>query len=404
MPEMCVRCSFCFTYIYIYITMKYELYTLEELVGDILTNPEIKDTADAVFLSEVKRTEKAIIHNLLLQRSATQLRTGFTVHVHKLVEMTDRLFEVCAFTDPKVTAVLGLLASLKKVLPDLVDRAIPLPKAFRVVQGNLLKEEWEKLLPRLAEHGAGAELLEIAFLPLEEFTALKIKLSWFHYTWLRQYLDELAGIDFTRFEPYPSAEHLIHECLIRMDFNHSRVTSYCSRVIRDSADKHKDEELLVLNMSKKIISQLPVMTLESFYPKQQTVVSELCRWIDKEIEFRGVYDLNIFKAVGKKIPVNPYKFIYDMTLGQLTLFKKMLHDHKVFPNDSVDDLGLKISYNCGTVNKKEVTLKSVMAKMYTKDSKVISPVYELIAEMIDNLAPTLELLIQMKTDLQPFMG
>jgi hypothetical protein len=382
--------------------MKYELPTLEEMVEASINKTAQFKEAD--FLAEAKRVERAVIASLLSQKSQTALRTGFMVHMQKLVELTDSLFEVCDFNDPKVDVLLAVLAALKKVLPDLVDRSIALPKAFRMVQGKELMAEWDKLLPVLKEQVTSAELLEIAALPLEEFVSLKVKLSWFHYTWLKQYLSELESIDFSRFAPYPSAEHLIHECLIRMDFNHSRVTGYCSRVISESADKYKDEELLVLDMSKKIIAQLPVLTQESFYPKQQTLVSELIRWIDKEIEFRGVYDLNVFKAVGKKIPVNPYKFIYDMTLEQLTYFKKLLHDQKVFPEDSVDQLGLKITYNCGTVNKKQVTLKSVMAKMYTKNSKVISPVGELVGEMILNLTPLLELLVRMQQDIEPFMN
>jgi hypothetical protein len=383
--------------------MKYELHPLEELVSDMITGPEIVATDNAAFLQEVKRTEKAIIHNLLMKKSETQLRAGFTIHVQKLVELTDRIFEVCAFNDPKVTAVLGLLASLKKALPDLVDRNIPLPKAFRVVQGQRLKAEWDKLLPKLQEHIASPELLEIAALPFEEFTSLKIKMSWFHYTWLKQYLHELDHIDFSRFEPYPSAEHLIHECLIRMDFNHSRVTGYCCKVIRDSADRYKDEELLVLDMSKKIVSQLAILSMESFYPKQQSLVRELCRWVDMEIEFRGAYDLAVFAAAGKKIPVNPYKFIYDMTLEQLAFWKKLQLDHKVFIEDNIDTFGIKIAYNTGTKNKDDLSAHSVISKLYSKDTKVISPVYELVVAMIAYLQPTLELLLRMQADLKPFM-
>ena len=388
--------------------MNYELEALEKFVSGWAAEPDLSQSQEQLFTDEAWRTKKAIIHNLLLQQNQTLLHTYFTVHMQKLVELCDKLFDLTAQNTKHfgVIALLELLDSLKKAMPALIDRSLALPKAFRIIQGTGLMGEWEAIIPRLEGIGATTELLEIAALPFNEFTALNLKLSWFHYIWLKQYLYELNTIDFDRFEPYPSPVHLIHECLIKLDFNHSRFLAYCCKVIKTSTDKFEDlrEQLLVLSMSKKIIRQYPMISGEPFYQKKQSIIKDLVNWIDEETDFRNVYDLNIFASIGKKVPVNPYKFIYDMTLEQLAFWKKLQYDHKVFIEDNLDSFSIKIAYNTGTKNKNELSVGSITSKLYSKDYKVISPVYELVFAMLTSIQPITELLQKMLDDLKPFMA
>ena len=390
--------------------MNYELKKLEDLVNAWSTNPSMADLAgqQAAFVEEAWRTKKAIIHNVLLQENQTLLHTYFTVHMQKLVELCDRLFEIVE-REPAhyaVTETLDLLYAIKKAVPALIDRSLALPKAFRVIQGERLFEKWNALVPKLTDIGASPELLEIASLPFEEFKSLKLKLSWFHYIWLKQYLHELETMDFAKFEPYPSAVHLIHEILIRLDFNHARFMVYCCKVIRDSAGAFEDpkEQLLVLSMSRKIVRQLPMISAEPFYQKKQSIIKDIVNWIDEETDFRSVYDLGIFTSIGKKVPVNPYKYIYDMTLEQLAFWKKLQYDHKVYIEDNLDSFSIKIAYNSSTKNKEELSIGSITSKLYSKDYKVISPVYELVYAMLMTIQPIAELLQKMLDDLKPFMA
>ncbi|MEO7214935.1 hypothetical protein [Mucilaginibacter sp.] len=390
--------------------MKYELEKLEALVSIWSSDKSLlnSDEQQMNFQLEAWNTKKAIIHNLLLQRNQTLLATYFTIHMQKLVELCDRLFDL-AEQDTAHAAVIGvldLLGAIKRAVPTLIDRDLALPKAFRLIQGRRLREQWDELVPRLEDVGASPELLKIAVLPFEEFDSLKLKLSWFHYIWLKQYLYELENIDFTRFEPYPSPVHLLNECLIRLDFNHSRLMAYCCKVIRENTDKFESpkEQLLVLSMSKKIVRQYAMISAEPFYQKKQSIVTDLCKWIEEETDFRSVYDLGVFASVGKKVPVNPYKFIYDMTIEQLAFWKKLQYDHNVYVEENLDTFSIKIAYNSSTKNREELSSRSVMSKFYTKDQKVISPVYELVIAMISVIQPTLELLQKMLDDLKPFMA
>ncbi|MDB4925508.1 hypothetical protein [Mucilaginibacter sp.] len=390
--------------------MKYELETLETLAGEWAVNQTLTTLGEQKksFIDEAWRTKKAIIHNLLLQKNQTLLHTYFTIHMQKLVELCDKVFDAVGqdTAHSVVIAILDLLDALKKAVPGLIDRDLALPKAFRVIQGKRLADEWEQLLPKLKNIGATPELLEIAVLPFEEFSSLKLKLSWFHYIWLKQYLYELDNLDFSKFEPYPSAVHLIHECLIRLDFNHSRFMAYCCKVIRESTDQFEEpkEQLLVLSMSRKIIRQFPMISGEPFYQKKQSIIKDLIKWVDEETDFRSVYDLGIFASIGKKVPVNPYKFIYDMTLEQLAFWKKLQYDHKLYIEDNLDSFSIKIAYNSSTRNKDELSIGSITSKLYSKDHKVISPVYELILAMFTTMQPIMELLQKMLDDLKPFMA
>jgi hypothetical protein len=390
--------------------MKYELETLEKLVASFTTRDAnlSKNEVSKLLKNEAWKAEKAIIHNLLLQNNTTLLRTYFTVHVQKLVELCDKLYDTHGLQKggDEINAVLELLGALKKAVPDLIDRSIALPKAFRIIQGAIFKTEWGDFVPKLKQLRASPQLLNIAVLPIDEFISLERKLSWFHYIWLKQYLAELKNIDFSQYEPYPSPEHLIHECLIQMDFNHPRFIAYCSTVIKDNADNFQElkEQLLAFNKSKKIIRQLPIISAEPFYQKQQSVIKDLCKWIDEEVDFRNLYDNGVYMSIGKKTHINPYKYVYDMTLEQLAFWKKLQYDHKVYVEDNLEKFSVKVAYNSSTKNKEILSLGSINSKFYSKDLKVIAPIFELIAAMIATIQPTLELLQRMLDDLRPFMG
>jgi len=389
--------------------MKYELETLEKLVNSAVTGQSTKEKEGAIlFKDEAWRTEKAIIHNLLLQRNTTLLRTYFTIHVQKLVDLSDRLFDApdVMVSHPGITAILELLGALKKTVPNLIDRNIVLPRAFRVIQGEAMYSEWKSLLPTFRELGFSDELLEIAALPFEEFGSLNRKLSWFHFTWLKQYLSELRDTNFKSFEPFPSVDHLLTALLIRMDFNHPRLVVYCSRVVKENADSFESvkEQLLVLSKAKKIVKQFTMLSVEPFYQKQPGVVGGLCNWIDQEADFVKEYDQGVFAAIGQKVPVNPYKFIYDMNIEQLAFWNKLQYDHRVYMEKDLDSFSIKIAYNSSTKNKAELSVGSITSKMYTKDYRVISPVYEMVTAMMATIRPILELLQKMSDDLRPFMA
>jgi|GEM_PF-2761826 len=389
--------------------MKYELETLEKLVAETVAGSgDFDEKTTVMFKDEACRTEKSIIHNLLLQQNGTLLRTYFTIHVQKLVDLCDRLFDVPEIieTHPGINAILDLLGALKKAVPNLIDRDIALPKAFRVTQGEVLLAEWQSLLPAFRALGFSEQLLEIAALPFDEFSSLNRKLAWFHFTWLKQYLSELRFMNFDDFEPYPSADHLLTEILIRMDFNHPRLVAYCSRGVKENANSFEGikEQLLVFSMAKKIVKQYTMLSVEPYYQKQPGVAGGLCNWIDQEVDFMNEYDLDVFTAVGKKVPINPYKFIYDMNIEQLAFWKKLQYDHRVYVEKDLDSFSIKIAYNSSTKNKAELSAGSITSKMYTKDYRVISPVYEMVTAMMATIQPILELLQKMSDDLRPFMG
>jgi hypothetical protein len=184
----------------------------------------------------------------------------------------------------------------------LINRNLPLPKLFRVVQCPLFISGWEAVVSGWNTIEVDPLLLEIARLPVEEFCYSDRKLSWFHFVWLKKYVAELSGIDFKNFEPYPSAEYQIQDYMIRLNFNHIRFTGYCERIMRMNADQFtgREEQLYVLNMSRKIIAQLRNLSEEPFYDDSTGVKDELYAWIDLEAEFRSQFDAEVFLIQGKR--------------------------------------------------------------------------------------------------------
>ncbi|WP_148042757.1 hypothetical protein [Pedobacter jejuensis] len=390
--------------------MKYELTKLEACLNKWSSEKSLTNVEEqlAAFRQHTWDAEKAIIHSLLLQRNQTSLHTYFSIHMQKLVELCDKLYELFDknVSHQTIMLTLNLLGALKKAAPTLIDRDLALPKAFRVIQGDIFKNQWQVLLLRFDELSLSPELAQIIELPLDEFSSLKRKLSWFHYIWLKQYFAELEQIDFSKYDQYPGPEHLLHVCLIKLNFNHPRLMTYCCELIKEKANGSEElkEQLFVLSMTKKILKQTTMLTDEPFYQKQQSIVEDICKWIDEELDFRNLYDVAVFTHNGRKVPVNPYKYIYDMTLEQLAFWKKLQYDHKVYIEDNIDNFSIKIAYNSSTKNKEELSVGSITSKLYSKDQKVIAPVHEIVAAMNATLRPILELLERMLEDLRPFMA
>ncbi|MES2458225.1 MAG: hypothetical protein V4594_21890, partial [Bacteroidota bacterium] len=287
--------------------------------------------------------------------------------------------------------VLNVLASMKKALPQLIGRDLPLPKLFRVVQCAFFVGEWAALVSGWSEIDADPLLLEIARLPVDEFCYSDRKLSWFHFVWLKKYIAELSGIDFNSFEPYPSAQYLIQEYMIRLNFNHIRFTGYCERVMRMNADRFatREEQVFVLQMARKVIGQLRDLSEEPFYDDGAGVKAELYGWIDLEIAFRSEFDAEVFLIQGEKVPVNRYKYVYSFKVDQLAYWQKLLLDHGIYVEESIGGLCDKTAYNSSTKNQEELSPGSIRSKLYSKDQAVIRPIYNVLKDMLEDIEPFL---------------
>ncbi|MES2458348.1 MAG: hypothetical protein V4594_22510 [Bacteroidota bacterium] len=376
--------------------MNYILKPFEKFVNTITSTPPDQQQ-DRLLLYEqlakkTERLEAVMLKDLLSQQRIRMQSTYFNVHMQKLVMLCDQLFDYendYQLPNEFSLLVLEVLASMKKALPHLIGRELPLPKLFRVVQCPFFQREWEAVVAAWTRIEVDPLLMEIARLPVDEFCYSDRKLSWFHFVWLKKYLTELSGIDFSNFEPYPAAEYLIHDYMIRLNFNHIRFTGYCERVMQWHADQfsEREQQLFVLNMAKKVIGQLRNLSDEPFYDDGAGVKEELYGWIDLEIAFRNEFDAEAFLIQGEKVPVNRYKYVYSFKVEQLAFFQKTLLDHGILMEENIGTLCEKTAYNCSTKNQEELSPGSIRSKLYTKEPSVIRPIYKLLKDIVEEIEP-----------------
>lgn len=392
--------------------MNYELEILEDIVNSwkqrvgnvgVQDLEEIKDRLQI----EMKRLEKLMISQLLSLRNETMVNSYFTIHMHKLSSLADRLYDGIAegIDTGVVIPVLNLIDALRKIYPSLVTRDLILPNAFRAIHGTALLQQWDELTTSWQSLGIDKEILEVAFLPLEEFGDLSKKLSWFHYSWIQQYLSSLENLDFSNYKPYPAPGYLISDHLALFNFNHAAFISFCHRLLQQRINRHKQKEdqLYLLRVAKKVIKQQRIISDVPFFYDKKSVKEELLHWIKEETDFRSLFDTAILESEGKVVPVNVYKYVYNMKVDQLAFWKKLQYDNGVYAEDNLDVFSAKIAYNASTKTTEDLSAKSVKSKLYGKEDQVIKPIYELIEKMLDDMSPSYKLLLNMRDEIKNFI-
>lgn len=360
--------------------MSYKLETLEQMVEDWnikhvpASDHDYSEMADQLII-EVKRVEKIMIGHLLSLKNDTMLNSCLTIHIEKLSGICDKLYDKTKEKSGHNTVqpLLNLIELLRSLNPSLIGRDIALTKAFRTSQYETLLAQWKKIISEWGHLNVDPELFEVAFLPLKEFSDMSNEFSWFHYTWIKQYLSSLESINFEIYAPYPTPEYLISDHLALFNFNHNRFLAFCYRILQQRISRYqvKEDQLYFLGVAKKIIKPQPVISDTPFYQDKKSVKEELQQWIKEEIGFRSMFDASILENEGKLVPVNLYKFVYNMKGEQLAFWKKLQYDNGVYGEDNLHNFCAKVANNSSTRNTEDLSAKSIKSKLYQKDGLVL---------------------------------
>ena len=374
--------------------MKYLLKPIEKIVNYIINNSKNRNTdikeLKIILRSEIDRIEVLMLEELLSEYSEPIKVDYFNINMQKLSVMCDRLYAYeWKELNSSETAelILNLIVIMKDALPRLIGRESSVPRLFRIKECPSLQKEWEIVREEWDHFSLDPALLEIAHLPIDEFYTNDRKMSWFHFMWLKKYLKGLAHIDFTTLRPYPKIEYFVYEHLIKMNFNHFRFAAYCEETIEHDLDTftEKIEQIYFLNMAKKIIGQIPVLSAEPFYSGIKTVKEELFQWIDLESEFRQHTDDQLITVKYNKKHVNTHKFKFNLTVEQLAFWQKLQFDNKIYEKENLDLFCEKVAYNSSTSNQEELSPGSIKSKLYSKNISLIRPIYGILEKMMAEL-------------------
>jgi len=332
--------------------------------------------ADHRLQLEAQRLEKEITVMLRSIDNFVQRDTFYNDTLAKLVDICDILFEVHHRVSPDTKVVLSLLTFVKQILPREVSPFIRLPKAFVFTQKEPMKTAWEEYDKTLHEQEIDPKLIGYARIPFQRFITGKEKLYWADYTWLKGYLALLAEIDWENADCNSKTEALM-SLLIGRDFNHERFYVYCKKYIqsRVALGNTKDRRLQELAICEKLVIEDTQTGLPSFDRHANSVSSRLVKWIREETA--------AMKAGRGEEYIGKLTVVWN--IDTLAPFFKLLWDHKLFKETTLDLLSKQIAAGFSSNTKGDFQAKTVAARFYVTDLDVMMTLEAFLTELLEDV-------------------
>jgi len=354
--------------------MNYEFESIEDIIGQIEKLPLAKkDTSkpDPVLQNEAKRLGKIITKHLMELSSETQIQTYLQVNLHKLVDFSDRLFNPEANHNPNAQIILNLIEEIRRPFANYIPENLKLPLLFARNESEKINQKWSKLKLKLDEIGNDPFLTDIMETPIKRFHRSPNKINWTDYQYLKSYVAVLERTT----QELPETEWAIVDVLIGLGFNHSRFTAYHARMIKDLInEKPVAEKQKVLQDAKIRVCQAESFTNLRFERHKMSVVDEICKWIDIE--------LNNNRDGTLKPGPNQMKLTTKLKAVELAFWQKLQYDFGIYDEITLESFSEKIAFNFKTVAQDELSAPSLKSKFYTKEQSVIDLIEKTLAEML----------------------
>lgn len=366
-------------------SMNIQFDILEAMVKDLEVRGMQRQRSAApetAFVTEARRVETLVSEKLLALKNPTQVSTLLNMVLQKLIIISDRLFGIGQAISPETGVILDLLTAIKSIVPQSISPQLPLPKGFVLTQRDLFSGQWKQLQAVLAGYGMDPLLVEIAGLPVQAFAGQKSRLVWRDYTWLRRFFGFLENADWAHHDCGSVDEALI-SCLIRLGYNHQRFLGYCYRVIKEksAAKVGRKAKLEELTRCKTLILQDVAISDLRYESRTEKVGDQLCSWVDAEIRLTAQVEAD---DSGENFK-NPFKLRHKLSVLAIALWYKLLYDHDLFDEESLDVLADKMSENISSKQQADISPGSIKTKFYTKDSATIKQLRDLLRRMLDDL-------------------
>ena len=160
-----------------------------------------------------------------------------------------------------------------------------------------------------------------------------------------------------------------------MVINYSRFTAFCYRRIKAKIEgKTSTEKSKALQTFKKNLRQLELLSNASFDSRKLTIVEELLKWINEEIESLDNDEIEVGS--------NPLKLNTTLRVLELAYWEKLQYDNGVYEEVNLDSLSEKIAFNFSSKFQEELSAPSIKSKFYPKERSIIQPIEELLVKML----------------------
>jgi hypothetical protein len=239
-----------------------------------------------------------------------------------------------------------------------------------------MKSNWESCVRDLTAQDIDPKLIAIAAIPFERFVSAKEKLYWGDYTWLKGYQSKLDALDWANNDCASKTEALL-SLLIGRDFNHDRFFIYCKKYItaRVKTVDTQNRRLLEYRLCEKLILEDTQIGLPAFDRHASAVSSRLLKWVKEETDALQTIDGGEY--IGKLGVV--------WNIDTLALFMKLLWDHKVFRDVTLEVFSQQIAAAYSSKGKGDFKAHSIYGRFYVKDEEVLRTLEALLLLMLADI-------------------
>jgi hypothetical protein len=340
-------------------------------------NPSIDvPPADHRIVLEAKQLEKGITAELRAIDNFTQRDTFHNDTLAKLVDICDTLFNIHHAVSPDTRVLLELLSAIRQVIPGEISPFLRLSKAFIFTKEATLQADWEAFAQNLKAQEIDPKLIGIAAIPFTRFFEGREKLHWGDYTWLKSYRSKLEAMDWENADCSGKTEALI-SLLIGRDFNHDRFFIYCKKYVEDrvAAIGTKKRRLMEYRVCEKLILEDTQIGLPAFDRHGSSVSSRLLKWVKEESDALQASDGEEY--IGKLAVV--------WNIDTLALFMKLLWDHKIFREVTLEVFSQQIAAAYSSKGKGEFKAHSIYGRFYVKEEEVLRTLEALLLLMLEDV-------------------
>ncbi|WP_316738432.1 hypothetical protein [Pedobacter aquatilis] len=378
---------------------------LQELCNNrIRSSKDEYSNFDKDFQIEAIAIQKKISFHVLSITNSTQIKAFFDFSMQELTIMCDSLFNYFEedSENKNVLLLLEILTNLRQTYKTLVDADTRFPVALRKIYGKHYKIEFAQIRDSWKSHKLSEKAYYMAEAPLNEFYESADELSWYHFSWIKRYLQYLRKLDFSESKEHKIPELPLAELLIQMDFNMLSFNGYCIQLFKEylgSFDTREEQVYMIAKLSKKI-AQLSKISIEPFYPYAQDCNTSLQNWLTEEKEFRLHYQDSFAEESALNTFKNKWKFhFHKWNAEQIGYFFKSLVDMDILRVDKNDDLHEQLSANCSSSTQQDIKPNTFKKKMYTMNQKLINPILKPIDKFLEVMEPALAIIKRFRDEL-----
>lgn len=359
--------------------MNYQYELLETFATQLSARRDhaVTETPDPMMVTETKKLNRTIPHHVLNLTNETQIASYMKMSLTKLTEACDLLYIPERKFNPDADLIVDLICSLIKMFADMVPGMVVLPQLFCKRESVIFYSKWQIIKQNLEQLKINPFLIDIIYIPFKKFSLLGPEAVWYDY----QYLKVYASILEAETSEELADEDALLDLLIGLGFNHSRLTAHYTNKLKKSYEGQSDNFINNLLMeAQTAVGQMNSRTSLSFDTGKSTIVEELNRWIEMELNRKKwIVDLK------EPVDFNPLSLNTNLNAGQLSFWQKLQYDHGIYDEPTLDVFSEKVSNNFKTRGGTRPSAASVKSKLYPKIEITYKPLEEKLEKMLEEV-------------------